>query len=652
MKKAIIVTLCFCSLLIGINLSIKAQSQAPNTSDSIATGSSNSEQGKLKGPVRRVRVETAQILVKNGKLVEGPRVLHGIATYDQKGVKIDSVSYPKEDSTQRGKQQYSYDDRGNIVELVLLGEDGSILSKMIYKYELDELGNWKKMTSAIAVYENGILTYEPIEVSYRTITYYYAQTVEKLAASAASKAHAVDPLTPTASDSQAPPVLTIASSNGTNPTDLKSSNGDENGPRTVDSKVANAEPNDSSTIGVKKKEDETLTQAGFAINSSPMAAAIANNEIASSREPTLKHVSEKVLREAAINLPMPEYPPDASRERPSGKVEVQVVVNEKGEVGSARAISGNSPLHHAAERAARNARFSPAKLSSDPTKVSGVISYDFTIPVSNTAPVPASTTTSDVPSTKPAAENTLVKSDESHSTGMSSVPAPASSAASQPTKPLTPTPPSFYEKGLGHLRAGRHEEAVAALKQSVKLNPNDAIAYVRLGMAHSALQQYAEAVVVLKRAIQIKREVVDAAGYFHLGHAYVGLKRPSSAIEAFRQALYLMRAEALSPAKEDRATVINFEDLHYNLGVAYHNAGRYYDAIKELKEVVKLNPKVAEAYYGLGVAYLALQDTKSAQSQAVQLKSLDPALANKLKAAIAATTYDNRFPIPNRNRVF
>jgi len=81
-----------------------------------------------------------------------------------------------------GKEEYQYDDKGNIIEMTLKATDGSVLSKERYEYEFDEVGNWKKMTSALAVYENGRLGYEPTEVTYRTITYYYRQSVAKLRA--------------------------------------------------------------------------------------------------------------------------------------------------------------------------------------------------------------------------------------------------------------------------------------------------------------------------------------------------------------------------------------------------------------------------------------------------------------------------------------
>jgi TonB family protein len=656
MNKALIVTLCSCFLLVGSNLSIQAQTEKPRTPHSNAAGSSNSDQEELKGPVRRVRVEIAQILVKNDNLVEGLRELRGIATYDQKGLKVDSVTYPREDSMRRGREQYRYDDKGNIVELVLLGDDGSILSKVIYKYELDELGNWKKMTSAIAVYENGTLKYEPIEVAYRTITYYYGQAVDKLA-SAASNAHASDPSIPTVSVSTPPQVLTIAPSDGTTTADAKRSTKDENGSRSIDSKVTNAGAKDSSAVAPPKQEDQRVVESGLGIKTEAVTpTAPANNAISSTEKPTLRHVSEKILRDAAVNLPTPEYPEDAWRERADGKVEVQIIVDEKGAVGSARVISGNSPLNDAAERAARNARFSPAKLSSDSAKVFGVIRYDFVVPASTTPSVPASTTplvpaatTPLVPAATtplvPAAmtpvevsspvENENAESDENPSTLVSPAPSPDLSVAAKTANSLEAAAPSLYEKGLRHLREGRHAEAVEALKQNVQLNSNDAIAYVKLGMAHSALRQYKEAIVVLKMAIRIKREVVDALGYYHLGQAYAALDKPSNALEAFKQALYITREEAIDPPKDQITRVISFEDLHYNLGMAYHELARYHNAIKELREVVKLNPKMAEAYYGLGVAYLAMHDTRSAQEQEAPLRSLNPALANKLKDVIA-----------------
>src|SRR6202035_5743405 len=60
--------------------------------------------------------------------------------------------------------------------------------------------------------------------------------------------------------------------------------------------------------------------------------------------------------------------------------EGQIIIDKKGEEPSARGGSGNSLLNQAAEAAALKARFSPAKLSPDPARVFGLITYDFARP--------------------------------------------------------------------------------------------------------------------------------------------------------------------------------------------------------------------------------------------------------------------------------
>src|SRR5207248_2901521 len=76
-----------------------------------------------------------------------------------------------------GKEVYKYDERGNMVEMTLHNDDGSLLAKEVYTYEFDAVGNWTKMTTAVAVMEGGQVSFEPSEVTYRTISYYLDETV-------------------------------------------------------------------------------------------------------------------------------------------------------------------------------------------------------------------------------------------------------------------------------------------------------------------------------------------------------------------------------------------------------------------------------------------------------------------------------------------
>jgi len=88
-------------------------------------------------------------------------------------------------------------------------------------------------------------------------------------------------------------------------------------------------------------------------------------------------ISGGVLNGKAISLPKPAYPAIARTAHASGTVVVQVVIDENGNVISAHAVSGHPLLQAVAVAAARGARFSPTKLSGQPVKVTGVITYNF-----------------------------------------------------------------------------------------------------------------------------------------------------------------------------------------------------------------------------------------------------------------------------------
>src|SRR4051812_32411816 len=137
-----------------------------------ASATSDREQDGLAGPVRRVKTETAKIAVKNGKPVEGGRAVLETTTYDQKGTRVDNAYFLEAGGTLTGKEVYKYDDKGNIVEMTLHNADGSLLAKEVYAYEFDAVGNWVKMTTSVAIIEGGRLTFEPSEVTYRTISYF------------------------------------------------------------------------------------------------------------------------------------------------------------------------------------------------------------------------------------------------------------------------------------------------------------------------------------------------------------------------------------------------------------------------------------------------------------------------------------------------
>jgi TonB family protein len=303
----------------------------------------------LVGPVRRIRSEVAKVSSTDGKVVEnGKRVLLEAAEYDLKGTKTVNQYFPVAGATLTGRETYKYDDKGNISEMTLMGADGSMVSRETYKYEYDSLGNWTKMTTSVAVVENGAIAFEPTEVTHRTISYYLDARMTNLLQ----------------------PANTVASAPA-KPSPVAANNGN---------------------TSLKPAPQNTLTPLQFTkrspitIGGSPVVVDIRNASFVSNQTvavdnapppPARAAISGGVLNGNAIVLPPPVYPDSARRMRIEGTVEVEVVIDENGKVLSAKAVSGPVSLRDNAVQAALRARFTPSKLSGLPVKVSGKIVYNF-----------------------------------------------------------------------------------------------------------------------------------------------------------------------------------------------------------------------------------------------------------------------------------
>jgi TonB family protein len=94
-----------------------------------------------------------------------------------------------------------------------------------------------------------------------------------------------------------------------------------------------------------------------------------------------------VLQGNAIKRVQPSYPPVAKAAKASGAVQVQIIVNENGEVVEANAISGHPLLRDAAVEAARQWQFKPTEIGGKAVKVNGILTFNFTL--ASEAPVPA-----------------------------------------------------------------------------------------------------------------------------------------------------------------------------------------------------------------------------------------------------------------------
>lgn len=366
LKRLCLVTLCLSVL--GATASAQSGLTAKAGSAPAVTPAVESDRSRdgLIGPVRRVRTEVAKLLMTDGRQSEGKHTLVELVAYDIKGNKIENQYFPIAGATLTGKEVYKYDDKGNISEMTLLNADGTLLSKEIYKYEFDFAGNWNKMTTSVAVVDSRGITFEPTEVTYRSIMYYLDENMVKM-------------VTPGAATTPQP-VNTTPAPAGTKPAETRP-NPAANKPKD-NKKIPNAPDLPSATTTATQIASTPIDVKAPSVTPSQEAIRVmleSEPPPTPGPKPILKPVSGGVLNGTAIYLPPPSYPDAAKRMRAQGIVTVDVILDETGKVVAANATSGPSILRDAAVQAALKAKFSPTKLSGQPVKVSGVINYKFAL---------------------------------------------------------------------------------------------------------------------------------------------------------------------------------------------------------------------------------------------------------------------------------
>jgi len=378
LKRISTITLTVAATLISFSLSSNNFAQTNLTAKAgiqpqpaAAAVESDRIRDGLVGPVRRVRTEVVKLASQDGRLVEGKRALLELVAYDIKGNKVENKYFPVAGSTLTGKEVYKYDEKGNISEMTLLNDDGSLLSKETYKYEFDFAGNWNKMTAAVAVVESGRFSFEPTEITYRAIMYYLDENMVRMAQPTAQPSVAPTP-PPTASNAVAKVV--------TPDRKVEADTQANKQPAATPKSTASLPPASSMSGVMEGTNSAELKTVSMNPSTGGQVVRVESEPPPSpAPRPILKPVSGGVLNGMALSLPAPVYPDTAKRMRISGTVTIEVVIDENGKVISAAATAGPVTLREVAVQAAQRARFSPTKLSGQPVKVSGVINYKFAL---------------------------------------------------------------------------------------------------------------------------------------------------------------------------------------------------------------------------------------------------------------------------------
>lgn len=141
--------------------------------------------------------------------------------------------------------------------------------------------------------------------------------------------------------------------------------------------------------------------------------------------------------------------------------------------------------------------------------------------------------------------------------------------------------------GNNYAKSGDVPAAIAALSEAVKIEPDDPIAQVDLGVALVQQKRYDEAMYHLRTALALDPRNDNA--YYNLGVLLAYENRYEDAIESYRQAL------RINPEKEGARA---------NLGAALFHMGNFDEAIYNFQEALKADPdnEAVKNYLGMAMS--------------------------------------------------
>jgi tetratricopeptide (TPR) repeat protein len=189
---------------------------------------------------------------------------------------------------------------------------------------------------------------------------------------------------------------------------------------------------------------------------------------------------------------------------------------------------------------------------------------------------------------------------------------------------------------------------VEVLKQVVKIDQDNVEAYDFLVMHYERLYDFDKAAKFANRLVQI--EPNEPMAWRRLGDEYASGGHYEKAIHAYKEAAYLKPDESwyhiclaftykdmhqYNEAIEELKQVIKMEpdkeaSLNTLLGDFYSQAGQYENAISAYKHTLQLEPERKGVHYRLGKAYLQVDKKSLALEEYKILKTLDEKSANEL----------------------
>jgi tetratricopeptide (TPR) repeat protein len=171
------------------------------------------------------------------------------------------------------------------------------------------------------------------------------------------------------------------------------------------------------------------------------------------------------------------------------------------------------------------------------------------------------------------------------------------------------------------MKLGKFAAAAKLFQRSTELNPQNHLAYTKLGYTLYRLDRYEESVAALERAVSLKNEFEPN---YHLGHVYIAQEQWDAARSSFVTAI-----DRSQDVRDPR-----FADSYYHWAQAIVELGQSESLIEQLEYNLSLNPELTLDRFQLAALYVWAGKNHLALRHQKILKDKDAWFATQLRRLI------------------
>ena len=167
-----------------------------------------------------------------------------------------------------------------------------------------------------------------------------------------------------------------------------------------------------------------------------------------------------------------------------------------------------------------------------------------------------------------------------------------------------------YDNAVRNLSDNRLALGMAALKDAIQLDPDNAQFRNTLGLVYLNLGRPIDGQAEIQAAIDLDK--INPDYHHNLGIAFAQQGRFEEAIAAYKKALSF-------------PTYTTPEVAYYNMGEAYIRLRKSQEAEESFRAAIQLEPMMIAAYYGLGLTLSQAGRSDDAKAAFRKARDIDPA---------------------------